>query len=245
MPEQTAQENLLTYFYDFFYQDWFASFPITASLIVMLAVIIERSIYYSRNKRELSVFIRTVQKELEKNNIEGAISFSQHTGGLIGLMTEEGLRLIRFHSRNFINAFDISAALYLRDLEKGLSALATIGATAPFLGLFGTVIGVIVTLKEMGEGNHALVVTGVAKALVATGYGLIVAIIAVVLNNYFNSVVKRFENDFQVIKLTLIDFIQTSNSFESNNFEFENNNIINKKQVINKVPSAPMPYKNL
>ncbi len=213
-PANEAQNSLLNYFVEFFINDWFASLPILFCLIVMLGVIIERSIYYSRNhQKDLASFIRRLQGELEKGNFDGAVALSRQAGGLIGLMTEEGLRLVRYYSKNFTNAFDISATLYIRDLERRLSALATIGATAPFLGLFGTVVGVIVTLKALGEkGQSAEVVIGVAKALIATGFGLIVAIIAVVMNNYFNSIVRRFESDFQVIKLTLIDFTQLGNT---------------------------------
>lgn len=219
MLGQTQSISIVNYVIDFMIKDWFASIPITICLIVMLAVIMDRLIYYSRNHRELSSFLRDIQAELELNNIDSAISISKQVGGLLGLMTEEGLRTIKFHSGNFINAFDISESLYIRDLEKRLSALATIGATAPFLGLFGTVIGVIFTLKLMGEGGGQSqgVVLGVAKALIATGYGLIVAIIAVMMNNYFNSVVKRYENDFQVIKLTLLDYLQSQQTINSVN----------------------------
>jgi|GEM_PF-1911605 len=212
MPEQTEyQSTLLSYLVDFLVQDWFASVPITACFIVMNAVIIDRLIYYSRNERNLSSFVRGIQGQLEKKNLDGALSLSQEIGGLLGQMTEEGIRLIKFHAGNFSNSFDISASLYVRDLEKRLSMLSTIGATCPFLGLFGTVVGVIVTLRILGEqgGQSALVVQGVAKALIATGYGLIVAIVAVIMNNYFNGVVERFESDFRVIKLTLLDYLES------------------------------------
>ena len=212
MPE--SQNNvLLTYFIEFFIQDWFASIPIAFCAIITLAVAIDRAIYYSRNQRDLASFIRRLQQDLEQNNIEGATNLAKQAGGLIGLMTEEGLRLMKHHTKNFSSAFDISSSLYTRDLEKRLSVLATIGATTPFLGLFGTVVGVIVTLKLLGEqgGQSQQVVIGVAKALIATGFGLIVAIIAVVLNNWFNSVVRSFENDFQVVKLTLLDYINSQN----------------------------------
>lgn len=210
MPASQNSE-LLTYFIEFCVQDWFASVPIIVCGIITLAVAIDRAIYYSRNQRDLGSFIRRVQGDLEQGNIEGAISLSKQVGGLIGLMTEEGLRLMNHHAKNFSNAFDISASLYIRDLEKRLSILATIGATTPFIGLFGTVVGVIVTLKLLGEqgGQSQAVVIGVAKALIATGFGLVVAIIAVILNNWFNSMVKSFENDFQVIKLTLLDYISS------------------------------------
>ncbi|MDJ0625773.1 MAG: MotA/TolQ/ExbB proton channel family protein [Candidatus Caenarcaniphilales bacterium] len=219
MPE-SQNSVLLTYFIEFFVQDWFASIPIAFCGIVTLAVAIDRAIYYSRNQRDLGSFIRSIQHDLEQGNIEGAISLAKQVGGLIGLMTEEGLRLMKNHAKNFSSAFDISCSLYIRDLEKRLPALATIGATAPFLGLFGTVVGVIFTLKVLGEqgGQSQTVVIGVAKALIATGFGLIVAIVAVILNNWFNSTVRSFENDFQVIKLTILDYInsQTVTTYGSN-----------------------------
>lgn len=210
MPE-SQNNQLLTYFIEFFIQDWFASIPIAFCGIITLAVAIDRAIYYSRNQRDLGGFIRRLQQDLEQNNIEGASNLAKQIGGLIGLMTEEGIRLMKHHAKNFSSAFDISSSLYIRDLEKRLSVLATIGATTPFLGLFGTVVGVIVTLKLLGEqgGQSQAVVIGVAKALIATGFGLIVAIIAVILNNWFNSVVRSFENDFQVLKLTLLDYINS------------------------------------
>jgi biopolymer transport protein ExbB len=212
MPESQNSE-LLTYFIEFFIQDWFASIPIAFCGIVTLAVALDRAIYYSRNQRDLSAFVRQLQGDLERDNLDSATKLAKQVGGLIGLMTEEGIRLMKHHSKNFANAFDISGSLYIRDLEKRLSVLATIGAVTPFLGLFGTVVGVIVTLKLLGQqgGQSQAVVIGVAKALIATGFGLIVAIIAVVLNNWFNSMVKSFENDFQIIKLTLLDYINSQN----------------------------------
>jgi biopolymer transport protein ExbB len=210
MPEPQNSE-LLADFVKFLFEDWFASIPIALCAIAILAVAIDRGIYYSRNQRDLGTFIRRVQQDLEQDNLDNAVSLSQQVGGLIGLMTEEGIRLMRHHAKNFSNAFDISSSLYVRDLERRLSILATIGATAPFLGLFGTVVGVIITLKLLGQqgGQSQAVVLGVAKALFATGFGLIVAIIAVVLNNWFNTLVRSFENDFQVIKLTLLDYINS------------------------------------
>jgi biopolymer transport protein ExbB len=214
LPNPSAGSDFFTYFLQFFKEDWFASIPIAICGIITLTVAIDRAIYYNRNQRDLASFIRRVQLDLEQGNIDGAMSLAKQVGGLIGLMTEEGLRLMKNHSKNFSNAFDISCSLYIRDLEKRLSVLATIGATTPFIGLFGTVVGVIVTLKLLGQqgGQSQAVVLGVAKALIATGFGLVVAIIAVILNNWFNSVVKSFENDFAVIKLTLLDFINSQNA---------------------------------
>lgn len=196
------------YFFAFMVQDWFAFWPITICSILTVAVVIERSLYYSRNKRDVTTFIQRLQRELERGNLEGAQSLSNQLGGVVGEIAEEGTRLIAVEKEDFSRAFDITVNIVSRKLEKYLSILGTIGATAPFLGLFGTVVGVIVTLQVLGEagGQTQEVVIGIAKALIATGYGLIVAIIAVIMNNYYNNIVRRFEEDFQLLKLLFLSF---------------------------------------
>jgi biopolymer transport protein ExbB/TolQ len=244
MPE-TSNSFLIDYFVQFLFQDWFASIPIAICAIITLTVAINRAAYYSRNKRDLGSFIRRIQNDLEQNNVDNAINQSKQLGGLIGLMTEEALRLTKNHARNFANAFDISASLYIKDLESKLPILSTVGATAPFLGLFGTVVGVIVTLKLLGEqgGQSQAVVIGVAKALIATGFGLIVAIAAVILNNYFNTVVRGFENDFQIIKLTILDYLNSSNPALEND-EHANLNAANAQYYVNNAPQGNNPQNN-
>jgi biopolymer transport protein ExbB/TolQ len=70
--------------------------------------------------------------------------------------------------------------------EKGLSILATLGANAPFIGLFGTVLGIIRAFAYLGtQSGSSAVMSGVSQALYATAMGLLVAIPAVVANNYF------------------------------------------------------------
>ena len=213
MDATTVHGNkFFEYFFAFMVQDWFAFWPITICSILTVAVVIERSLYYSRNKRDVTTFIQRLQRELERGNLEGAQSLANQLGGVVGEIAEEGIRLIAVEKEDFSRAFDITANIVSRKLEKYLSILATIGATAPFLGLFGTVVGVIVTLQILGEagGQTQEVVIGIAKALIATGYGLIVAIIAVIMNNYYNNTVRRFEEDFQLLKLLFLSFSNTT-----------------------------------
>ena len=196
------------YFFAFMVQDWFAFWPITICSVLTVAVVIERSLYYARNKRDVATFIQRLQRELERGNLEGAQSLANQVGGVIGEIAEEGVRLIAVEKEDFSRAFDITVNIVSRKLEKYLSILGTIGATAPFLGLFGTVVGVIVTLQVLGEagGQTQEVVIGIAKALIATGYGLIVAILAVIMNNYYTNTVRMFEADFQLLKLLFLSF---------------------------------------
>ncbi|MDZ4832207.1 MAG: MotA/TolQ/ExbB proton channel family protein [Candidatus Melainabacteria bacterium] len=202
------ESKFLTYFIDFMMQDWFASIPITLCSVATLAVTVERYLYYQQNRRDVTAFIHQLQRELENNNLQKAQQTCSRLGGVIGEVAEEGVRLLAEQKEDFSKAFDITVGLVSRKLEKHLAILGTIGATCPFLGLFGTVVGVVFTLDELGAsgGGTQTVVIGVAKALIATGYGLIVSILAVVFNNWYTNTVKRFNDDFQLLKLLFLSF---------------------------------------
>jgi biopolymer transport protein ExbB len=88
-----------------------------------------------------------------------------------------------------------SAALELSDLKRGLSVLATVGATAPFVGLFGTTFGIIDAFEAMaatGSGGITAVSQGISEALITTAFGLLVAVPAVWAYNYFSGRLERF-----------------------------------------------------
>ncbi len=208
------ENKFLTYFIQFMIADWFASIPITICSFATLAFTVERWMYYNQNKRDVTAFIHTLQRELENNNLQKAQQNCSRLGGVIGEVAEEGVRLLAEQKEDFSKAFDITVSLVSRKLEKHLAVLGTIGATSPFIGLFGTVVGVVFTLDELGAsgGGTSTVVVGVAKALIATGYGLIVAIMAVIFNNWYTNTVKRFNDDFQLLKLLFLSFASAEGS---------------------------------
>ena len=136
-------------------------------------------------------------------------------------MTEEGLRIYTEQRAGFSRAYDISSSLATRKLESHLTILGTIGGVAPFLGLFGTVVRILYTFQDLAtQGNQsAAVAMGIGSALIATAFGLGVAIVAVVFYNSFQSIVKRYEDDFQLIKLLFLSFVDSeeeSNKTTSN-----------------------------
>src|SRR5277367_1838256 len=171
------ESKFLSYFIEFMIHDWFASIPITICSVLTVAVLIERYLYYQKNKRDVTTFIHQLQRELESQQLQKAQATCSRLGGVVGEVAEEGVRLMAEQKEDFSKAFDITVGLVTRKLEKNLAILGTIGATCPFIGLFGTVVGVVFTLDAMGVGGGGtpVVVVGVAKALIATGYGLIVA----------------------------------------------------------------------
>ena len=203
------ESKFFTFFMQFMINDWFASIPITICSVLTVAVVIERYLYYQKNKRDVSAFIHQLQRELERNQLQAAQATCSRLGGVVGEVAEEGVRLMAEQKEDFSKAFDITVGLVTRKLEKHLPILGTIGAVCPFLGLFGTVVGVVFTLDQLGVGGGGtpVVVVGVAKALIATGYGLIVAIIAVIFNNAYSNTVKRFDDDFLLLKLLFLSFV--------------------------------------
>ena len=188
--------------------DWPVLLPILICSVLVVAVAINRFSFYNENKRDVVQFIHRLQKELAKDNLEGAQNLSAQLSGVIGEVAEEGVRILSEQKSNFSRSFDISTSLATRKLEKHLTVMGTIGGVAPFLGLFGTVVRILYTFQDLAQqGNQsAAVAMGIGSALIATAFGLGVAIIAVILYNSFQAIVKRYEDDFQLIKLLFLSF---------------------------------------
>jgi len=107
-------------------------------------------------------------------------------------------------------ALERSTAMTLVEMKKGLGSLATIGSTAPFIGLFGTVVGIIHAFEGIatsGSGGVAAVSGGIAEALVATAFGIFVAIPAVMAFNYFTGALERFQLEMNTTSAELVDFL--------------------------------------
>jgi biopolymer transport protein ExbB/biopolymer transport protein TolQ len=110
-------------------------------------------------------------------------------------------------------AMQRATAVNLADLKKGLSFLATTGATAPFVGLFGTTFGIINAFSGMamtGSGGIAAISAGIAEALITTALGLVVAIVAVWAYNYFAGQVDGFTVEMDNSGSELLDFVKKS-----------------------------------
>lgn len=189
--------------------DWPVLLPILICSILVVAVAINRWAYYQKNKRDVVEFIPKLQKELLKNNLNGAQNLAVSVGGVVGEVTEEAVRIFAEQKSGFSRSFDIAANLATRKLEHHLTILGTIGGVAPFLGLFGTVVRILYTFQDLAvQGNQsAAVAMGIGSALIATAFGLGVAIVAVIFYNSFQAIVKRYEDDFQLIKLLFLSFV--------------------------------------
>jgi biopolymer transport protein ExbB len=189
--------------------DWPVLLPIFACSVLVLGVVISRWSFYSKNQRDISIYMRELDMNLTSNDLSAAQNTAIRCGGVIGEVIEEAVRIFSDQKKGFSRSFDISAALASRKLERNLTILGTIGGVAPFLGLFGTVVRILLTFNLLADsGNQAATVaSGIGSALIATAFGLGVAIVAVIFFNTFQAIVKHYEDDFQLIKLLFLSYV--------------------------------------
>ncbi len=183
-----------------------------------LAVMIDRYLYYSAARKQSREFAPKVAGALKDSKLEEAIKIADRskkshlaevvTAGLQEFRASAGVatpETIESSGR----ALERAEAIVHAKLKRGLGVLATIGATAPFVGLFGTVVGIlhafdaIATQKESGIGAVA---GGIAEALVTTAFGLLVAIPAVMAFNYFTGRVEAFDVEMDNSSSELLDY---------------------------------------
>src|SRR6266511_5747569 len=162
-----------------------------------LGVGIERFFTYTQAKNQSKVYAPQVAKHLKDGRLKDAIAISTNKNyrySHLAKVVLAGLQEYQFQQENagglsreelldtVRRSIQRATALTANDLKKGISALATIGATAPFVGLLGTVVGVInafTGIASTGSGGIGAVSAGIAEALIETALGLFVAIPAV------------------------------------------------------------------
>lgn len=157
--------------------------------VLSVGVVIERVIFFYRNsKRGGESLHRALYEALRAGDEEQAKRLLRDSGTVEGLVVARAFTFREGGAPGFGDALDAELSRAKKGLEKGMTFLGTIGNNAPFIGLFGTVIGVIQAFHELGSaaaraGAMGSVMSGIAEALVATGVGIFVAIPAVIAYN--------------------------------------------------------------
>lgn len=176
--------------------------------LVSWYIIIERAIRYKLAKIDNEHLMLKVKKMVQAGKYVEAGDLCQETPGPVAATLKTGLR---FFTRGVVSvreAMERVSAMEVIRLEQSLATLATIGSIAPFLGLFGTVLGIITAFSALADSSAAgasVVSAGIAEALVATAGGLFTAIPAVVAYNYFVRSVTRFDTEMATMASDLIE----------------------------------------
>lgn len=176
--------------------EWLARLILLVLVILSIwsvTIIIERHRYF----KNISYNKKRISELLKQKKMNDYLSDDQD------LINRLLLSLKNLNSNEKIEkGFDIFIQDLRTDLEKGLAVLGTMGSTTPFVGLLGTILGIIVSFGALsnGTGNMNAVMLSLAEALILTAIGLIVAIPAVIGFNYFSRKARAVMSDLSAIK---------------------------------------------
>jgi biopolymer transport protein ExbB/TolQ len=178
--------------------------------VFVVAVSVERLIVFVKAKQQSRTYAMLIQDLLrQKKYREAADAALQFKNSHIARVIRSGL--LEYVKGNLLNrAIETSGAREMAGMRRGLAGLATVGSTAPFVGLFGTVFGIINSFQGMaaeGGGGLGAVAGGIAEALITTGAGIGVAVLAVLLYNYFTSRVDALQVDTNESAIEILDVL--------------------------------------
>jgi biopolymer transport protein ExbB len=186
-----------------------------------IGVMIDRWIAYSAARKQSRVFAPAVAAALAKEGkIDEAVRIAEENKrSHLAKVVTAGLQEFQAHQMSAEipgeeieasrRALERASAIVHAELKRGVSSLATIGSTAPFVGLFGTVLGIIHAFQGIsasGGVGIGAVAGGISEALVTTAIGLFVAIPAVWLYNYFTGKIEAFDVEMDNSSSELIDY---------------------------------------
>jgi biopolymer transport protein ExbB len=185
-----------------------------------LGVMMDRWLAFQAARKQSRQFAPIVAGALREGKLDEAIRVAERNKkSHLAKVVNAGLQEFRAHEQSTEipgdkieasrRALDRASAIVHAELERGLSGLATIGSTAPFVGLLGTVIGIIDAFREI-QGQNATGVSavagGISEALVTTALGLTVAIPAVMMFNYFTTKIRAFDVEMDNSSSELVDY---------------------------------------
>jgi biopolymer transport protein ExbB/TolQ len=192
--------------------------------MISFGVAIERIYTFTQARKQSKLYAPQVAKHLKDGRLKDAIAISSsktYRYSHLAKVVLAGLQEFQFQQESGANlsredlvdtvrrAIQRASALTANDLKKGVAALATIGATAPFVGLLGTVVGIITAFQGIaatGSGGLGAVSAGISEALVETALGLVVAIPAVWFYNYLTGRIEYFNVEMDNSSSELLDY---------------------------------------
>lgn len=182
------------------------------SSVLSLSVMIHKGIFFYRNRTDWGPFTETLTALLNEGDPDGAITYLKRVPAPPARVVLSGLQS-RDRGPDAVEEILIGRRIAEKiRMEAGLMILGTLGNNAPFVGLFGTVLGIIKAfhdLSSVANPNPSVVMAGVSEALIATAVGLIVAIPAVIAYNYFQRRAKEMVSQMDAASRILLVFMKS------------------------------------
>jgi biopolymer transport protein ExbB/TolQ len=189
---------------------WTLCVLIAVSILSIMVILAKLYEFWKKSKIIRSDFIKMVFYNLRKGRIDEAIEFCDKTCSPMAPVAKAGLIAYRDKEGSITEAMDREIMIETVKLERFVTILGTIGSIAVYIGLFGTVLGIIRAFHDIsivGSGGISIVIGGVSEALIATAAGLFVAIPAVVAYNFFTKFIDKFIVNMEYCASAVEDFL--------------------------------------
>ncbi len=181
--------------------------------MLSIAIIFERSLFFFRVRGNFEAFSQGLNKYLKSGETQKGTELCEKSPLLAAKIALNGLQNADHGLKAMEGSMDSLLAAERIKYDKGLVILGTLGNNTPFIGLFGTVIGIIKAFHELSlhpEGGPNIVMSGISEALVSTAIGLLVAIPAVIAYNAFLKISRRQLSHAQAIARILSTYHKSS-----------------------------------
>jgi biopolymer transport protein ExbB len=179
--------------------------------VLSLTIILERFVYYRmRSRIRRSAFMNQLSKELSGGNTKKALEICEKTDTPFANVVHAGLAMVGHSEEVISNTMERTVTIEMIKLERFTGVVGTIGSTAVYIGLFGTVLGIIRAFRDIassGSGGINVVINGISEALICTAAGLCVAVPAVIAYNYFVRKVDNFITDMELCASETMDLL--------------------------------------
>ena len=179
--------------------------------VISWTIVLERFFYYyRRSKIKRTDFMQRISGDMAKGSVDRALSVSRDTDTPFAQVVHAGFGLHGHDEKLISNAMEREIVIETNRLEKNTSVVGSIGSVAVYIGLFGTVLGIIRAFHDIsarGSGGISVVVDGISEALICTAVGLAVAVPAVIAYNYFVKRTDGFIVDMELCASEAMDLI--------------------------------------
>lgn len=191
---------------------------LTGMLLITVLVAVERWLAYRSATNQSRELAARIVPHLQKKDVTAALKLSRddaykasYLGALLrSALAELDLRQDHFGVVNAHRAVQKAMGQEVAKLRRGMPMLATVGSTAPFVGLFGTTFGVINAFQGMASAGSGLaaISAGISEALITTGVGIGVAVVGVWLFNYFNNRIDKVTEELTSSEADIMDWAE-------------------------------------
>jgi biopolymer transport protein ExbB len=179
-------------------------------LVIVTAIVIDRWWYLRTLRNSLYNLFYDLRKAIVRGNINEVITICESGRPPISTIFKEGIIRSDKSKDDIFEALESTRLKELKSLKKRVWIVGTVGNIAPFIGLFGTIIGIIKVFDQIAiesSGSFSVVSAGIAEALIATAGGLAVAIIAVIAYNYLANKINGLSQDIKYTNLQLTELL--------------------------------------